>query len=91
LGSWAALYEHRAAKSKENGAGTNVIEAKGKLSMDADGNYIYAPDKFVAAVGVNDVVVVETDDALLVTTREKSQDVGKLVKQLEELKKKKLL
>jgi mannose-1-phosphate guanylyltransferase len=91
LGSWAALYEHHAAKARQNGEGSNVIEAKGKLSMDADGNYIYAPNKFVAAVGVNDVVVVETEDALLVTTREKSQDVGKLVKQLEELKKKKLL
>ena len=91
LGSWAALYEHRAAKARQNGGGSNVVEAKGNLTMDADGNYIYAPGKFVAAVGVNDVVVVETDDALLVTTREKSQDVGKLVKQLEELKKKKLL
>jgi len=87
LGSWAALYEHRA----RNGKGSNVIEARSGLALDADGNYIYAPKKFVAAVGVKDVVVVETDDALLVTTRERSQDVGRLVKELESKKLNKLL
>ena len=87
LGSWAALYEHHV----RNGKGGNVIEAKSGLALDADGNYIYAPKKFVAAVGVKDVVVVETDDALLVTTRDRSQDVGKLVKELESKKLDKLL
>ncbi len=87
LGSWAALYEHHT----RNGKGTNVIEAKSGLALEADGNYIYAPKKFVAAVGVKDVVVVETEDALLVTTRERSQDVGKLVKELESKKLDKLL
>jgi mannose-1-phosphate guanylyltransferase len=87
LGSWAALYEHHA----RNGKGDNVIEAKSGLTLDAAGNYIYAPKKFVAAVGVNNVVVVETEDALLVTTRERSQDVGKLVKELEQKKLDKLL
>ena len=87
LGSWAALYEHHA----RNGKGSNVIEAKSGLALEADGNYIYAPKKFVAAVGVKDVVVVETEDALLVTTRERSQDVGKLVKELESKKLDKLL
>ena len=42
-------------------------------------NYVYAPGKVVALVGVNDLVVVETEDALLITTRERSQDVGKVV------------
>jgi mannose-1-phosphate guanylyltransferase len=82
LGSWAALYEHHV----RDGKGKNVIEAKSGLALEASGNYIYAPKKFVAAVGVKDVVVVETDDALLVTTRERSQDVGKLVKELEKKK-----
>ncbi len=40
---------------------------------------------------MKDVVVVETEDALLVTTRERSQDVGKLVKELESKKLDKLL
>ena len=49
------------------------------------------PGKFVAVVGVNDLVVVETDDALLITTREHSQDVGKVVKYLDEKKLNKLM
>ena len=47
---------------------------------------MHAPGKFVAAVGVNNLVVVETDDALLITTREHAQDVGKVVKFLDEQK-----
>jgi mannose-1-phosphate guanylyltransferase len=45
----------------------------------------------VAAVGVRDVVVVETTDALLITTRQHAQDVGKVVKYLDEKKMKKLV
>ena len=52
---------------------------------------MHAPGKFVAVVGVNDIVVVETEDALLITTRENSQDVGKVVKYLDEKKLKKLV
>jgi mannose-1-phosphate guanylyltransferase len=52
---------------------------------------VHAPGKFVAAVGVNDVVVVETPDALLITTREHAQDVGKVVKYLDERKMNKLV
>jgi mannose-1-phosphate guanylyltransferase len=54
--------------------------------LNATGNYIYAPDKFIATVGVHGLVVVETEDAILVTTREHSQDVGKIVKYLNEKK-----
>lgn len=84
LGSWAALYEHHALHdTTEN---HNVVESKDLYAMNASGNYIYAPGKFVAAVGVDNMVVVETDDAILVTTREHSQDVGKIVKYLNEKK-----
>jgi mannose-1-phosphate guanylyltransferase len=86
LGSWAALHEQRTA----NRAAANLVTSSGDFTLDAKGNYIHAPGKFVAAVGVNDLVVVETDDALLITTRERSQDVGKVVKYLDEKKLKKL-
>ena len=59
--------------------------------LDAGGNFISSPGKFVAAIGVNDLVVVETGDALLICPRNRAQDVGKLVKWLEEQKLKKLL
>jgi mannose-1-phosphate guanylyltransferase len=50
--------------------------------MDATGNYVFAPGKAVVLLGVDDLVVVETEDSLLITTRARSQDVGKVVKAL---------
>lgn len=84
LGSWASLHEHLAACSTEDAAGKNVLDgaAAGSVTIGATGNYVYAPGKVVALVGVSDLVVVETDDALLITTRERSQDVGKVVAEL---------
>jgi len=84
LGSWTALHEHRAAKQHPQDG--NLISGAGIFALDAQNNYIHAPGKFVAAVGVNNLVVVETADALLVTTREQAQDVGKVVKYLDEKK-----
>lgn len=88
LGSWTALYEHRNG-GKDDGA--NVIVAEQSFTLNAAGNFIHSGRKFVAAVGVNNLVVVETDDALLITTREHSQDVGKIVKHLDEKKLKRLV
>jgi len=68
-----------------------VIKARKSFELDASGNFVYSPDKFVAVVGVSGLVVVETDDALLITTRERAQDVGKVVKHLDENKMKKLV
>ena len=86
LGSWAALHEHRSG----NEAAANVIVAEESFTSNAVGNFIHS-SKFVAAVGVSNLVVVETEDALLITTRENSQDVGKVVKWLDEKKMKKLV
>lgn len=80
LGSWTALYEHRTAGQ----TGTpNVVNAADKFELGATGNFVHSK-KFVALVGVHDLVVVETDDALLITTREKAQDVGKVVAHLDQ-------
>jgi mannose-1-phosphate guanylyltransferase len=84
LGSWTALHEHHA--TIQSSTGSNLIHAQGIFTLNASRNYVHAPGKFVAVVGVKDVVVVETEDALLVTTRENSQDVGKVVKHLDEKK-----
>lgn len=89
LGSWTALHEHLSAQQSE--AGGNLISGQGIFTLNASRNYVRAPNKFVAVVGVNDVVVVETDDALLVTTRENAQDVGKVVQFLDERKLTKLV
>jgi mannose-1-phosphate guanylyltransferase len=78
IGSWAAVYELLAAKRGAN------VSAGASFTLDADGNYFWSPKKFVAAIGVRDLVLVETDDALLLCSRDRSQDVGKIVKWLEE-------
>ena len=89
LGSWTALHEHHTAKRQS--ARRQRRHQRGSISLNACGNYVHAPGKFVAAVGVNDLVVVETADALLITTRQHAQDVGKVVKYLDEKKLHKLV
>jgi mannose-1-phosphate guanylyltransferase len=85
IGSWAAVYELLAKKK-----GENVLAGEGH-ALDAEGNFLWSPSKFVAAIGVRDLVVVETPDALLVCPRDRAQDVAKLVKWLEGENLKKLL
>jgi mannose-1-phosphate guanylyltransferase len=85
LGSWAALHEHVAGRDfEEFDECCNVFEATDPLhvELDSKGNYVFAPGKVVALVGVENLVVVQTKDALLITTRERSQDVGKVVRKL---------
>jgi mannose-1-phosphate guanylyltransferase len=86
LGCWSALHEHVADCGPEDLAKKNIFDKTNQACVDIDshGNYIYAPGKAVALVGVNDLVVVETEDALLITTRERSQDVGKVVAELKQ-------
>lgn len=81
LGSWEALYEHQLSRGNGDKDG-NVTEGKGGVAMDARNNYVYSPGKYVALIGVDNMVVVETDDAILVTTRERSQDVRRVVSEL---------
>jgi mannose-1-phosphate guanylyltransferase len=83
LGSWTALHEHLSVTAPEGNA-ANVADCADDqpVTIDAAGNYVYAPGKTVALLGVKDLVVVETDDALLITTRDRSQDVGKVVGEL---------
>ena len=81
LGSWASLHEHLGSHHEEN-----VMDGPtdGLAAIQSKGNYVYAPGKMVALLGVDGLVVVETDDALLITTRDRSQDVSKIVKMVHE-------
>jgi mannose-1-phosphate guanylyltransferase len=82
LGSWASLYEYQVETRLRGDGDGNVAETEGHLTIDAGNNYIYSPKKFVALVGVENLVVVDTEDALLIAHRDHSQDVGKIVKEL---------
>jgi mannose-1-phosphate guanylyltransferase len=85
LGSWDSVYTLLAAKLGAN------VSAGPFVALKAEGNYLWSPKKFVAAIGVQDLVLVETDDAILLCSRDRSQDVGKIVKWLEANRKKDLL
>lgn len=82
LGSWASLYEYQVETRLRGDGDGNVAETEGHLTIDAGNNYIYSPKKFVALVGVENLVIVDTEDALLIAHRDHSQDVGKIVKEL---------
>jgi len=89
LGSWTALHEHHVAKAKRGGG--NPVSTSARFTLNAQNNYVHVLGKFVALVGVSNLVIVETDDALLITTLDQSQDVGKVVKHLDEKKLHKLV
>lgn len=76
VGSFSALWEI----SPRDNAGNAVVGDV--LTEAAENNYIYAQDKLVSAVGVEDLVIVETKDAVLVANRHKVQDVKSIVAQL---------
>ncbi len=85
IGSWAAVYELLAPKRDAN------VSAGPFVALEALGNFFWSPTKLVAAVGVKDLVLVDTPDAILICPRERAQDVGKIVKWIEEQKLRKLL
>ncbi|MGC9158066.1 MAG: mannose-1-phosphate guanylyltransferase [Terracidiphilus sp.] len=82
LGSWASLYEYQVETRLLGDTEGNVAETGGHLAIDACNNYVFSPQKFVALVGVENLVIVDTEDALLIARRDQSQDVGKIVKEL---------
>jgi mannose-1-phosphate guanylyltransferase len=81
LGSWASLHEH--LRSDRN---ANVMDGptEGLVALQSTGNYVFVPGKTVALLGVSGLVVVETEDALLITTLADSQDVSKIVRRVHE-------
>jgi mannose-1-phosphate guanylyltransferase len=81
IGSWASLHEHLGEAEHDN---VMDGETTGLFAIQSSGNYVFAPGKTVALLGVDGLVVVETEDALLITTRARSQDVSKLVRQIHE-------
>jgi len=78
VGSWSTLYDVLSTDDNGNCAHGN---AKGWIAIDTSNTLVYS-GKLVATIGVNDLVVVETDDALLICTRERAQDVKNVVEQL---------
>lgn len=77
IGSWQSLWETK-AKDDHN----NVCEGE-IISIDTDNCLLQGDKRLIATVGVSDLVVVDSDDALLVAHKDRTQDVKQIVKQLE--------
>jgi len=77
VGSWNAVYELLPRDACGNAAGADTV------CLDAHNNFVDARGKVVALVGVRDLIVVDTPDALLVAARSEAQRVGEVLKTLE--------
>jgi len=73
VGSWTALHDIMPTDARGNVARGDVI------LEDTDNCYVHADSRLVTALGLRDVVIVETADAVLVATRDRVQDVKKIV------------
>jgi mannose-1-phosphate guanylyltransferase len=78
VGSWIALPEICGCDATGNAAIGKL------LSIDAHDSIVYAPERLVALVGVGDVIVVDSADALLICARDRAQDVRKVTHALKE-------
>ncbi|MBV1960646.1 MAG: mannose-1-phosphate guanylyltransferase/mannose-6-phosphate isomerase [Immundisolibacteraceae bacterium] len=79
IGSWDALWD----AGKKDGAG-NVTRGD-VLTEQVTDSYLHSESRLITAVGVSDLVVVETEDAVLIADKQHSQDVKLIVDQLKQL------
>jgi mannose-1-phosphate guanylyltransferase len=76
VGSWAELLDVRPT----DGDG-NSVDGESAL-IDTQGSLISAPGKLVAAIGLRDMIVIDTEQALLILPRSRAQEVKKIVEML---------
>lgn len=89
IGDWNVLYEVSATHPE-----ANVLTGLGEgehIGVDTVGCLIHSDNRLVATVGVSDLVIVDTPDALLIMPRERAQDVKKIVEKLSQDQKTHLL
>jgi mannose-1-phosphate guanylyltransferase len=79
IGDWAALYDMM--QHDDNG---NASEGR-HVYVDTHNSLLFSPHKLVAAVGVDDLIVVDTEDVLLVMPRGRAQDVKLLLEKMKEI------
>ena len=77
IGSWSALWDISEKDEQGNTCKGDV------LAVDTYDSYLYTNGRLLATVGIKDLVVVETDDAVLVADKSRVQDVKTIVNQLQ--------
>ena len=80
LGAWDAVWRFNQVGQQDDCGNVTCGDA---LLADTRGTFVHASNRLVSAVGVSDLIIVETSDAVLVADRSRSQDVKKLVLQLQ--------
>lgn len=79
LGSWEAIYENSKKDENNNCFLGNVID------IDSKNSFVYATSKLVTTIGLNNTCIVETEDALLVCDKSKSNEVKKIYEKLKDI------
>lgn len=85
VGSWDAVYDLLTHDQNANASLSELV------SSGSSGNYVDCGRKMVALLGVKDLIIVDTPDALLIADRNSAQEVGEIVKLLEKNKREDLL
>jgi mannose-1-phosphate guanylyltransferase/mannose-1-phosphate guanylyltransferase/mannose-6-phosphate isomerase len=80
VGSWSALWDVTAKDASGNAIKGDV------LTVDTKNSFIHASSKLVAVIGLQNLVVVETDDAVMIAAKDRVQDVKFIVDQLKSQK-----
>ncbi|NOI24006.1 mannose-1-phosphate guanylyltransferase/mannose-6-phosphate isomerase [Vibrio mediterranei] len=78
VGSWSALWDVSEKDGNNNAHKGDVI------AVSSTNNYVYSENKLIATVGVDNLVIVETKDAILVADKSQVQDVKAIVQQLKD-------
>lgn len=84
VGGWKALYDVLQKDEEQN------VFQKEHLTIDSSSNLVFS-DKMVSLIGVNDLVIIETDDAMLIADKNRSEEVKRLVQILNEKDRKEFL
>ena len=79
-GSWQAVYNNEKKDSKGNAAYGNVLLDKVKDS------FVYSSKELVAVSDMNNIIVIETEDAILVCNKDKAVNINNIVKKLKKQK-----
>ena len=79
VGSWTALAEILPRDEEDN-----VVIRADHLGLDTKNTVVYSSRRLIATIGLEDMIIVDTDDALLVCPQDRAQDVRKLVDRLKD-------
>lgn len=76
VGSWSALWDVTPKDEHGNAINGDV------MTLDTEDSFLHSGSKLIATVSVNNLIVVETDDAVMIAAKDRVQDVKKIVDQL---------